>query len=227
MHALLIATALAVGGTEPATFTSASEAAVSLADDVQTGTLRFSTGDCLAVRVFTSSPYTHVAAVVVRDGEPYIYDSQNGAGVRRLTLNEYLTRQSPETLYVYVPARPFSERRAELFSAHLEEELGRPYAVKHHLTGKRADGLHCAEYLTDALMACRLVRAESPPRVSPASLREGLLKSGLYEELLVVEIRRPEAVAAQDANWCERLWFDTVLCTKTCCRKMSGWFLCR
>src|SRR5690606_25692047 len=70
-------------------------AAASITPELQTGTLLFSEGDCLAIRVYTASPYTHVALVCVEEGEPFVYDSMNGVGVRRLSLAEYFVRESP------------------------------------------------------------------------------------------------------------------------------------
>jgi hypothetical protein len=226
MSVFLLAASLAAAPVEVETFSSVDAAAAALATEVQTGALLFSKGDCLAIRVYTNSPYTHVACVVVQDGTPFVYDSQNGAGVRRLTLDEYLRAEQPDRLHIYQPREPFSPARAEKLVAHLDEQLGRPYDVMHHVTGNRAEGLHCSEYTTDALIACDVLRAKQPSRVSPASLREGIVKGNLYTAGSTVEINVPVDVAEGD-NWCEQLWIDTKVCTVRCCRKMQGWFLCR
>ena len=227
MSVFLIAATLAAAPAEIETYASVESAASVLANEVQTGTLLFSKGDCLAVKVYTSSPYTHVAGVVVQDGTPYVYDSQNGVGVRRLTLEEYLRAQRPERLHIHHPREPFSAEREALFVTGLEQELGRPYDVMHHLTGKRADGLHCSEYMTDALMGCRLLRAEKPSRVSPASLHAGIVNGHLYSSGRTIEIALPRAEVPEGDHWCEQLWIDTKVCTTRCCRKMQRWFLCR
>ena len=215
MQAALIA--LSIATTPAAAFETPSAAAVALAEHVQTGTLLFSEGDCLAVKIFTGSPYTHVAAIVVEEDKAVVYDSQNGVGVRRLPLDEYLSATRPDTLHVLQPAQSFDEVRRESFRSHLEEELGREYAVRHHLTGQRCEGLHCAEYLTDALIAARLVRADRPPRVSPASLRSGLLRHDLYvvAETLELAATVPDEDSVE-RGWCEELWFDTKECCANC-----------
>ncbi len=177
MHALLLAAALVATPTETSC-TSAQSASVEIQDYAQTGALIFSQGDCLAVRMFTKSPYTHVAAVVMEDGQPYVYDSMNGVGVRKLPLDEYCQSECPNTLHIYKPVSKFSNRRGQLFVEHLEGEVGRAYGVKHHLTGHRAKGIHCAEYVMDALAACRLMKADQPAKVSPDSLRQGVEGSG-------------------------------------------------
>lgn len=226
MHVLLVAAALAATPVE-SSCPSAESAAVEIQDYVQTGTLIFSQGDCLAVRMFTQSPYTHVAAVVMEDGQPYVYDSMNGVGVRKLPLEEYCQSECPNRLHVYAPSTMFSKRRTELFVEHLENELGRPYGVKHHLTGERAEGIHCAEYAMDALAACRLMKANQPAKVSPDSLRQGVVNAGLYEKVLIVEVSAPIEDEETGDNWCERLWIDTKVCSKHCFTKMGRWFACK
>ncbi|MEX0700680.1 MAG: hypothetical protein WD069_01150 [Planctomycetales bacterium] len=229
MSCLLLMAVLAASPAPVDAMTTASieEVASAVRQDAQTGTLLFSQGDCLAVKVFGGGPYTHVAAVVLRDGEPFVYDSANGEGARCLPLARYLETQRPDTLAVVQPRMPFDDARGERFRRHLDEQLGRPYAVKHHLTGKRAEGIHCAEYATDALIAAGLVRAERPPRVSPASLAEGILDGDVYERTAAFDLRPPAEPQDETATWCSRMWLDTKTCTTRCCRQMGRWFLCR
>jgi len=207
------------------TFASPREAAEDLSAQVRTGTLLFSEGDCLAVKVFTGSPYTHVAGVVVEDGEAWVYDSQNGVGVRKLRLAAYLAAVRPDELHVLQPAEGLPDANA--FRKHLEQEIGRPYAVAHHLTGKRCDGVHCAEYMTDSLISAKLIKAKRPPRVSPASLRDGLLKHGLYEEGTVLTVAAEEPKREPGSTWCREAWLDTKDCCASCWGCMRRCVLCR
>ena len=207
---------------------SAAEAAMAaIVPELKTGTLLFSRGDCLAVKIFTASPYTHVAGVVMKEGQPYVYDSMNGVGTRCLPLAEWIETQRPDTLHVYQPTEAFTPGRADLFVAQLEEDLGRPYAIKHHLTGKRCDGRHCSEYMTDALISAKLIKANRPPKVSPATLREGLVSNDLYAAGTTVSLKPPEPPAEKPTGWCSKLWIDTKVCTKNSCIQMRRWFLCR
>jgi hypothetical protein len=224
MHALL-AVVLVTASVE--TYPSHEKAAAALASRMRTGTLLFSEGDCLAVKVFTGSPYTHVAGVFVENETVWVYDSQNGVGVRKLPLAEYLAATRPDEIHVLQPTGAFDEQRAASFRKHLEAQLGRPYAVKHHLTGSRCDGLHCAEYMTDSLMAADLIEANSPPRVSPASLRSGLLKHKLYAEEETVCVLVPEPERAPEQNWCHELWLDTKDCCASCWGGFRRCVLCR
>ena len=225
MHAILLATALVAAPAE-ADCTSPRSAANEIAACAQTGTLIFSQGDCLAVKMFTKSPYTHVAAVVIEDGKPYVYDSMNSTGVRKLSLESYCRSECPNTMHVYKPSAKFSKRRQELFVKHLESELGRDYAVKHHLTGKRAEGIHCAEYVMDALSACRLMRADEPAKVSPDSLRQGVEQAGLYDKALLLNLTKPVQTET-GSNWCDQLWIDTKVCTVQCFGQIGRWFACK
>ena len=207
-------------------YTSHQRAATALEEQVQTGTLLFNRGDCLAIKVYTKSPYTHVAAVVVEQGRPYVYDSMNHVGVRRLPLNQYLASQRPDVIHVFQPVKPFSRRRAKSFRQALDSQIGRPYAIKHHLTGKRSKGLHCSEYVTDALQSARLIKAKRPPKVSPASLVAGITNSDLYRPSQMIRVKEPEPPIERGENWCEQAWIDTKLCTSRCCKQLRRWFLC-
>lgn len=226
----LLLLALAGGNPSPqqqhASFESIDHAVVELESTVQTGTLLVTQGDCLAVRVYTQSPYTHVAAVVIRNGRPVVYDAANGVGVRCLSLAQYMRSQSPDEIHVFHPRRQLDKGRAGQFEAWLDGQLGEPYAVSHHLTGERGNGLHCAEYVTDALMACKMIKAKQPARVSPASLVRGITKHGIYATGHTVLIKEPPPETT-DAGWCNGLWQDTKVCTADCWKKTRGWFLCR
>lgn len=192
------------------------------------GTLLFSQGDCLAVRAYTNSPYTHVGMVIYEpNGTAMVYDSMNGVGVRKMSLTEYLTVQAPDKVQLFHPSRDLTDTEVAELQEYLEGELGRPYAVKHHLTGKRSSGLHCSEYVTDALVSIEWLKVANPPRVSPASLAKGIEAHHIYESggtfvipVVLEPIPEPEGI-------CQRVWESTKLCTLQCCSRLSGWILCR
>ena len=198
-----------------------------ISQNLQTGSLIFSQGDCLAVKVFSRSSYTHVGGVVAREGKFVVYDSMNGMGVGKTSLDEYIRRQTPSSLHIVHPTTPFSPDKAAAFEQHLESQIGRKYAVKHHLTGARCDGLHCSEYMTDALMKAEVISARQPPRVSPVSLFEGVTMTSAYSEGRRFELKLSDPPQLLDRSWYERAWN----CTSTTCRKgasqMRRWIVCR
>lgn len=196
-------------------------------ENLQTGSLIFSRGDCLAVKVFSQSSYTHVGGVVFQNGEPIVYDSMNGVGVRKTPLAEYLRQQTPSTVHFVHPKTAFTADQSAAFETHLESQLGRKYAVRHHLTGKRCDGLHCAEYLTDALMAANLMHANNPSRVSPASLREGVIGENAYVDGQRVELKEAEVETPQGLTWYYRAWDCTTKCCSNGTTQLRRWILCR
>ncbi len=193
---------------------------------VQTGTLLFSQGDCLAVKVFTASSFTHVGMVVVEDGYPVVYDAMNGYGVRKSHLHDYLTFLVPSTVQVLQPVREFPEAERAAMVQHLDSQLGRPYRIHHHATGNRCDGVHCAEYITDALMAAHLLNAKEPSRVSPGSLHTGVIDGNLYRLSAEHDFREAKPPVPTEETRCQRYWRQTGQCYSGCCRQLSRWFLC-
>ena len=205
---------------------SLEEATKVLCPQLQTGTLLVSEGDCLAVQVYTQSPYTHVGAVVMRNGQPFVYDACKSTGVRCSTLANYLKTQINHEVHVLQPRKAFSEGGAGEFVRRLDSQLGRPYCVRHHLTGESVDGVHCAEYVSDALASCRVLKVRNAANVSPASLVLGVTRSHIYSPLQTIRIVRQVTSQPRAASWYGRLWQDTKSCTANCYRQTRAWFVC-
>lgn len=229
MWSIVVMSALACcGQSADASIPAPSESVIAdLSQDLQTGSLIFSSGDCMAVKVFTRSSYTHVGGVVVNGTEAFVYDSMNGTGVRKTPFAEYIRQQTPSTVLIVHPRTQFTERQAEAYEQHLEGQLGRKYCVKHHLTGRRSDGLHCSEYMTDALMAAETIRAKQPSKVSPASLLEGVIDANVYQEGQRVELKMPDPAPPSGQTWYQRYWNKTASCCTRGATQMRRWVLCR
>ncbi len=206
---------------------SIAEAASELRPTLKTGTLLVSEGNCLAVRVYTQSPFTHVAAVIRRDGRPFVYDAANGVGARCQTLENYLRTQSPNQLHVFQPARPLNSNQQKRFAGWLDGQLGRPYAVAHHLSGERGNGLHCAEYVTEALGNSGLIKVKNPAKVSPASLVKGITIHNVYSQTETVHIIAPTPEPTLPSTWYGQAWHCTKTCTATCMTKFRTCVLCQ
>lgn len=198
-----------------------------ISQGLQTGSLIFSQGDCLAVKVFSGSNYTHVGGVIAKNGEFFVYDSMNGVGVGKTSLAEYVRRQTPSSLHLVHPTVPFSPAKADAFERHLESQIGRKYAVRHHLSGQRCQGLHCSEYMTDALMQAEIISARQPPRVSPGSLLEGVTATRAYSEggHFVLKVSDPPILS--DRPWYERAWNCTSLTCRKSASQLRRWIVCR
>lgn len=194
---------------------------------VKTGSLLFSQGDCLAVKVFTASSFTHVGMVVVEGSQPVVYDAMNGTGVCKTPLDQYLRFLVPSKVQVVHPAQAFPANDRAAMLRHLDSQLGRPYRVHHHTTGKRCDGVHCAEYLTDALIAAHVLTANEPSRVSPGSLYQGLMESKLYRYGGEYAFREASPPVPANETRCQRYWRETGECCTGCYRQMTRWFCCK
>jgi hypothetical protein len=227
MTGLLIALILAGSPSPDVQSIPAAQFVSNIESQVEAGTLLVSAGDCLAIKTFTGSPHTHVAMVVQRDGRSFVYDSTSGRGVRCQTLANYLGWLGTHEVLILNPETPLSEARVAALTRHLDGELGRPYAVLHHLTGERCEGVHCAEYLTDAFVAADLLKVRSAPKVSPASLVEGVTRCSLYTEAGRFQKIEPVVAPANTGSWCRDCWAETKSCTAWCWSKAKGLVLCQ
>ena len=192
-------------------------------ESLKPGSLIFHRGKCLTVKLYTWSPFTHVAIAMPKPGSSgwIVYDSARRHGVRKSELGDYLLESSPDALFLLHPRHELKASQQEKLRKALEEQLGRPYSVKQHLTGTRARGVHCSEYVTDALMAIDLLHAHKPPRVSPASLLEGIVQESVYRPDLTLKVELPVSPASKTETWCRQIWDETRTCTGRCYRKMK------
>lgn len=196
-----------------------------VAEECCTGTLLFSEGDCLTIRCYTWSPYTHVAIVMMENDQPVVYDSMNGIGVRRLPLGEYIQFESYATKNIVVmnPVKEFTPDQEECLKAYLDSQLGRPYSVRHYVVGSENEGIHCSEYVSAALKESNLLKVERPHKVSPASLYEGVETGKLYDISLTKNLVRPLIQRKMGKSWYGQIWLDTKYCYKVCHFKLATW----
>ena len=224
MKWMLLLAALTAEPAEVQTYPDEATAVKSLSQEVQTGTLLFSQGDCLAVKVFSKSSYTHVAVVVKEKEKILVYDSAKGSGVRKSTLKEYLSYLGRDDVHLFHPRKEFTAYRTKALQKYLDSEIGREYGVRHHVTGEESDGIHCAEYAVSALMAARLMHANNPAKVSPASLVVGIRQAELYSSPRTINWEPPAVPEAEGT--CAQWWLDTKICTRNAWTKCRGWFCC-
>ena len=157
-----------------------------------------------------------------------VYDAIPGAGVRQLPLADYLISQQPTDIQLLHPTKPFSETQVAAFERHLQAQIGRQYDVKHFATGRRCSGLHCSEYVTDALVASQLVTSDNPARVSPSGLITSLTEHHLYQTGTTHNLpEAPTPAAPVSETWYGRAWQGTKSCSYDCWVQTRRWFCCK
>ncbi len=223
MHAALFLAALACAA-QPVKFHDTATAARELAPHLETGTLLVSRGDCLAVKVFTDSQFTHVGSVVMGDSGPLVYDTVLATGARRLTLEEYLAALGRGNVQLLHPRRPFGAAETASYRRYLESQLGRPYSLTQYVKGETESGMHCSEYAVSALVAADRAATRNATRVSPGSLAEGVLEAQLYHTGLHFTLAEPPPPVGR--NLCEQWWLDTKACCTQSCAQLRRWVFC-
>src|SRR4051794_3612663 len=106
MHSIFLAVLVAAASFGDVETASPRAAQVRLKQELKTGSLLVSHGDCLAVKMYSASSYTHVASVVVHDSEIYVYDATGGAGVRKQLLRDYLAGQDDNAVHPFHLCQP-------------------------------------------------------------------------------------------------------------------------
>src|SRR5262245_49149010 len=113
MSWIILTAVLAAGPAPVVAEVSAAEALARLSDELQTGSLLVSRGDCLAVKIYSASALTHVAAVVVKDKKMLVYDATGGAGVRKQLLSDYIQGLRDARVHPFHPIEPLSEKQTQ------------------------------------------------------------------------------------------------------------------
>lgn len=180
-----------------------------LTPQLQTGTLFFSQGKSVVVRLVGRSRFTHVAAVVVRPEGVCVYDAMRTVGVRRLSLRDHLAVQAGDAFEICQPTATLSPEQALALQCSLERRVGTEYAYSQYLTGCRSTGVHCSEYITDGLIEADVLSAERPPRVTPASLRQAVLSYELYASQAAFRLLQPPVADAPQKSCLSGLWGKT------------------
>jgi hypothetical protein len=141
--------------------------------------------------------------------QPYVYEA-TPAAVRKLVLTEYCREIAEQNrgrateqlvqLRLYSPARPYTEIERNRLRVYLESQIGRRYSVRGYVRDRSGDGIHCAEFVSTALV--RTGRYQFPPSysISPVSLVAQIKPThAMSVELPTGEHRSRE-------SWCHRSW---------------------
>lgn len=183
------------------------------------------------VEAYTDSEVTHVAMVLQDAGQAYVYEAAPKV-VRRLPLGDYLAelsqfndgRRKSNQLRVrlYEPNRPYSEAEIAELKDFFESQLGRRYSVKGIVRKRQGDGIHCAQLVSNALVASGRYDIDQSYAVSPGELVGKITDH--HKAPAAVEL--PPHVKA--GSWCQRSrnWWSGVFtwCSWAC---VETWTFCR
>ena len=129
------------------------------------------------VEAYTKEAVTHVAIILNRAGESWLYEAIPGK-VRSLPLSKYIDemrrwnqgRTVKARMFAAVPAEEIQQEDIAILRAFLEAEVGRRYSVRNYVRQKPGDGVHCAELLTTSLGRIGRCQIDAPYAASPGKV---------------------------------------------------------
>lgn len=174
---------------------------------VETGSLMFLENSNWFVEKFTDSDITHVAMIVNRDGEPWIYEA-TPVKVRRVPLTRYYQelaelnkdRREKTRIRLLRPAEPYSAKQVAAIRNYLDSQLDRRYSVKGIVRGRPSDGIHCSEYAATALSKTDRFEFDKCHTISPSALMARADDGYLAPREIPIPRFKPKE------PWCSRTW---------------------
>ena len=174
--------------------------------DIEDGTLLILKHSNKPVAKWTGSQITHIAIVLHRDHEPWVYEATPGR-VRYVSLTGYCReiaelntdRKKPTTVHLLKPARPYSAAQIEAMRMYMRSQIGRRYSIKGYVRDKPSDGIHCAEFASGALAATRRFDFDD---------QHYAISPGAFYEQVKSEHKSPLSLSIQprttSESWCQR-----------------------
>lgn len=190
--------------------------------EVPDGTVLFVENSSFLVESVTAFETTHVA--IILDGKVYQAEPPK---VRTYTIAEYFgliakdngKSQKCKTIFCQ-PKNAYKQEQIAAMRVFLEAEVGRRYSVKGYLKGNESDGTHCAQLVTEALVAADKVTADKPWMVSPGALRLSVEKFCYTKGCYLVEKKKTN-LARRFSDW---LYDKGTFCSWSC---YETWAFCR
>lgn len=139
-------------------------------NDIKDGSLLFVSGGNRAVRLYTQSPYSHVAIIFKDCGRLWVYESDRYLGVRRFPLDQLGPGEAQERIWIAQPKAEYTREQVNRMLAYLKSQLGREFSLRSFIIGSPAKGIHCAELVTNTLMIGNVCTSENPCVVTPADI---------------------------------------------------------
>ncbi|MBP87142.1 MAG: hypothetical protein CMJ64_10560 [Planctomycetaceae bacterium] len=176
--------------------------------DVPDGSLLVLKNSNKPVASWTGAEVTHVAVVVHKGGQPWVYEA-TPAKVRQLPLPSYWkelaelnARRDPETSVLLLrPKTSYSADEVQRLKQSMNAQLGRRYSIKGYVRGKPSGGIHCAEFVSSALASTGRFEFDEPHyAISPAEFYTQVRQK---HEPAVRLTFKPKA---SNDSWCSKTW---------------------
>lgn len=160
------------------------------------------------VASWTGSDITHIAVVVHKGGQPWVYEA-TPAKVRQVPLPSYWrelaelnARREPKTTVLMLrPSESYSQDQIHLMKQYMDSQLDRRYSIRGYVRDKQSDGIHCAEFASSALARTgRFEFADAHYAISPAEFYSQV------KDQHEPPVRLSFKTAASSDSWCTRSW---------------------
>lgn len=200
------------------------------AADVEDGTLLILKHSNKPVARWTGSEITHIAIVVHRENEAWVYEA-TPARVRHVSLTSYYReiaelntqRKQPTTIQLLKPKQPYSTDQIAAMNKYMRSQVGRRYSIRGYVRDKQSDGIHCAEFASGALAATRRFDFDDDHfAISPGAFYEQVWPK--HKSPLAITIQP----GASQESWCQRScrqWTDFKSWCGWAC--VETWMFCR
>ena len=198
--------------------------------DVQDGSLLVLKNSNKPVVRWTGSDITHIALVVRKGGQPWVYEA-TPAKVRQMPLPEYWrelaalnTRREPKTTVLLLrPKRSYASEQVQSMKRYMDSQLGRRYSIKGYVRDKQSDGIHCAEFASSALATTgRFEFEDAHYSINPAEFYAQV------KDLHEPPVRLTFKPAKSNDSWCSRSWKEWIGFSSWCgWAWYESWTFCR
>ena len=196
----------------------------SFAQKFPDGTVLFVENSSFIVESVTDFNTTHVAVIFddkVYNAEPPFVKTYKVGDYLKIIAKENDGKAKCKTVFCY-PKNPYTKKQIKAMKNYLEGEVGRRYSLTGYVKGIEAEGIHCSQLTTEALMAAGKVKSQRPWRISPGTLRLCVDKFCKTKGCYLIE-RNPEktSMISRFNDW---LGEKTKFCSWSC---YETWSLCR
>ena len=163
--------------------------------EIRDGSLLLASGGHAAVRIYTRSPYSHVAIIFRERGRYWVYEANPDHGVRRIPLDVLLRTDQGDRVKLWLsqPRRKLSQDQVRRMHAYAKSQLGRPYSIQSLIPGRLAEGVHCSELVSRILSVGGIRVGNHHSSVMPVEIVNALV-GRLYSPLTELPISTTSSI---------------------------------